>query len=82
MMRNDKYILVLFLAGIGMIHSTSIRADESLPQSAHKLKLAIEDLIETHGSAYPEGRGYLRQLDVLLPKLNANRRQAREVSPH
>jgi formylglycine-generating enzyme required for sulfatase activity len=53
-------------------------AGESLPQDATKLKQAIEDLIDTYGSAYPAGPQYLKQLDVLLPELHTNRESARE----
>jgi formylglycine-generating enzyme required for sulfatase activity len=77
-MNQLRLVLVLFFAGIGIINSTSTRADESLPQSAHKLKLAIEDLIETHGSGYPEGPQYLKRLNALLPVLTPNSHQARE----
>ncbi len=77
-MNPSRLVLALCLAGLGLFNATIAFAGEFLPQSAHKLKLAIEDLIEMHGSAYPEGTYYLQQLNALLPRLNSNRRQAQE----
>jgi len=56
--------------------SATVFAQESPAQSVNKLKLAIEDLIDTYGLEYPEGIHYLRQLNTLRPELRANRRQA------
>jgi hypothetical protein len=61
-MNPSRLLVALLLAGPGLVASTATYAGESSPQSVHKLKLAIEDLIETHGSAYPKGTQYLRQL--------------------
>ncbi len=77
-MRQSRLLLALLFAGAGIVHSASARAGESLPQSAHKLKLAIEDLIETHGPAYPAGAEYLEQLNALLPRFTPNAPQAKE----
>ncbi|MCP4452594.1 MAG: hypothetical protein GY809_14125, partial [Planctomycetes bacterium] len=74
-----RFLLASLFAGIGLMTTTPACAGESLPQSAHKLKLAVEDLIETHGPAYPEGARYLKQLNALLPKLRTRSRQTRET---
>ncbi len=74
-MNASRLVLALLFAGIVSYVPSDAHADESLAQSGHKLKLAIEDLVETHGSAYPEGLHYLKQLAGLWPELNANRRQ-------
>jgi len=77
-MNPARLLLALFLTGIGFGDLTMARAGESFPQNASKLKRAIEDLIETYGSAYAEGPQYVKQLDELLPTLGTNKRQARE----
>lgn len=71
----SRLLLSLLFAGIAIVTATNASADETLDQSAHKLKLAIEDLIETHGAAYPEGPRYLEQLNALLPELKSNGRR-------
>jgi formylglycine-generating enzyme required for sulfatase activity len=73
-----RLVLILCLTSAGMVN-TSVRAEETLAQSVHKLKLAIEDLMETHGSAYPNGAQYLKRLDVLRPSLTSNRGRARDA---
>ena len=78
-MNQSRLVLALFLAGMGFFCSANAHANESLAQSAHKLKLAIEDLIETHGSAYPEGPQYLKRLNALSPALTPNSRPAGET---
>ena len=77
-MNQSRLFLTLFLVGISVIHCTNAYASESRAQSGDKLKLAIEDLIETHGSAYPEGPQYLKRLNALLPTLKPGSRQTRE----
>ncbi|MCF7976139.1 MAG: SUMF1/EgtB/PvdO family nonheme iron enzyme, partial [Phycisphaerae bacterium] len=71
-----RLVLVLCLTSVGSLNTT-VRADETLAQSVHKLKLAIEDLMETHGSAYPDGAHCLERLDAMLPSLTSKRGQAR-----
>lgn len=73
-----RLVLVLCLTGVGLVNAT-VRAEETLGQSVHKLKLAIEDLMETHGSVYPEGMQYLKRLDAMLPSLTSKRGQARDT---
>jgi hypothetical protein len=77
-MNQSWLLLALFLAGMGVLCRTDARADESAAQSAYKLKLALDDLIETHGSAFPEGPQYLKRLDALLPALKPGSHQTRE----
>ena len=76
-MSTSRFILVVLVAGIASVVPSGVRADESPAHSAHKLKLAIEDLMETHGPAYADGPRYLKQLSALLPEVNANRPQVR-----
>jgi hypothetical protein len=77
-MKQSWLLLALFLAGMGVICRTEARADEFAAQSAYKLKRALEDLIETHRSAYPKGPQYLKRLDPLLPALKPGSHQTRE----
>ena len=62
---------------LGAILSLRARA-ESLQYQRETLRAAIEDLIETFGMRYPEGKEYLRRLDQLAA--DVQNRQA--VAPH
>lgn len=70
-------VLFLFFVGIGFMNGVQVCANESPTQSSHKLRLAIEDLMDTYGTEYPGGADYLEQLRALLPELRANSLQAR-----
>ncbi|MBM3892539.1 MAG: hypothetical protein FJ388_25765, partial [Verrucomicrobia bacterium] len=70
-------IVVLFVA-----------ANVSAQISDHNIKslrLAINDLIATHGAKYPQGREYLARLDALEPtatkQFEALRREALLANP-
>jgi formylglycine-generating enzyme required for sulfatase activity len=73
-MRNLK---AMFVIGLLMGFTTVCTADEPVeintPQS---LRLAIDDLMKTYGSEYPQGEEYLERLEQLESRLAANDQSA------
>ncbi len=68
------FVVALVVAGglllpPGGLHVTE--GQELFSYQSRTLRAAIEDLIETHGLQYPQGREYLRRLDELAESLDA-----------
>lgn len=73
--RMDRGPRIRGLAIIGLLVSllgaVQAAAGEVSAHAVTSLRLAIEDLVATHGESYAGGQGYLRRLAALEPALHA-----------
>ena len=68
--RKVLLLVAWLVAAMHPLRAAEVR-DPTSDHAFASLRLAINDLIATHGSKYPRGRDYLARLDALEPAVRA-----------